>query len=552
MTEFSFIHAADLHLDAPFRGLRASRPDPGRAAGAKRLDRLLRDATFLALDRLVDLCIRSGADFLLLAGDVYNSAESSLRARLALRDAFVRLEAAGMEVFLAHGNHDPLPEGKAVIPWPDNVRVFGKQVGVCAARRRGGERSSGAALALVHGISHAGPREGRNLARLFRRAPIGPTALAGPDPFQIGLLHCALADLSGAHEAYAPCAFGDLAAADLDYWALGHVHAARLLDSRGRPLSGGEDRVFAAYSGSAQGLHINENGAHGCLLVRVDAGKTARVTRVPLAPLRWEQMTVEPGPETEDIPCLERLLLERLEEFAPGRDRAEPGQGCPAPAVPSAGRNSDREALFDLAPEPASVPNRDVAPGGEGRSASPPAHGYLPEAVLVRLVLAGRSPLNHELREPGALEALREHLEAALSGSGVWIHDGIVATRPLVDVRAAASRPDLAGEILRAGFALRDDPAALSRMAEPALAPLFQRARLRKATVAPDAAELAVLLEEAAFVCLDLLGAGAGELEEGGTGDREAVLPEQGTPEESPGALVSPSAALPGNGTEGG
>ena len=105
MTEFSFVHAADLHLDAPFRGLSdsllADAGGQGRpSAERKTLARLLREASFLALERLTAFCILSGADFLLLAGDVYNAAESSLKARLALRDAFLRLKEHGIAVFL--------------------------------------------------------------------------------------------------------------------------------------------------------------------------------------------------------------------------------------------------------------------------------------------------------------------------------------------------------------------------------------------------------------------------------------------------------------------
>lgn len=469
MTEFTFVHAADLHLDAPFRGLRQTLPDDARTVAAKKLVRLLREATFIALERLTDLCIQTNADFLLLAGDVYNSAESSLRARLALRDAFLRLEGAGIRVFLAHGNHDPLQDETA-IPWPDNVTVFGNRVTTCVAGRRGEGPETDQPLALVHGISHSGPREGRNLARLFKRRP---HTLLDPDMYQIGLLHCALADMSGAHEAYAPCAFADLVEAEMDYWALGHVHAPRLLDRRGRPLPGPEAAAFAAYAGSVQGLNINETGAHGCLLARVDAKGRTVVTPIPLAPVRWEQIVLEPGSDIAGIPSLERLLLDRLETFAP--------------QSPLSGQ--------ELA--------------GNGATAddnSAPPLGHAPEAVIVRVSLRGRTSLNHELRKPDAAATLRERLEAELSGIGVWVREILVATRPLLDVDAVAARPDLAGEAMRAGLALCADPEHLARTAERTLAPLFQRARLRKLVTEPDAGELAALAEEAAFLCLDLLG----------------------------------------------
>ena len=52
-----FAHAADLHLDSPFKGLRAAAPD--QVADA------LYAATFKAWDKIVDLCIAEQLDALL-------------------------------------------------------------------------------------------------------------------------------------------------------------------------------------------------------------------------------------------------------------------------------------------------------------------------------------------------------------------------------------------------------------------------------------------------------------------------------------------------------
>lgn len=477
MTAFSFIHAADLHLDAPFRGLGVLSGHEGFAP-----QQVLRRATFLALERLTEACITSGADFLLLAGDVYNSADSSLRARLALRDAFVRLEEAGIGVFLAHGNHDPLQTERGAVPWPDNVHVFGSETGCRAAFTRNG----GAAVALVHGVSHAGPAEARNLAATFKRKAPSPSE---PDIFQIGLLHCALAGVSSGagycHEAYAPCTFAHLAEAELDYWALGHVHACRLFDHRGRPLPspmpgpGNADttrkngiadppasRTAAAYSGSTQGLHVNESGPHGCLLVRVDARGRTRVEGIPLAPVQWESLTLEPGPDLVELPALESLLIEGLEALAP-------------------------------------------APPNPGQETTPV---FPPQTVAVRVILAGQSPLHAEFAHPDSVEELRLRLGRELAPSGIWIRDMDAGLTPVIDLDAARLRPDFAGEVLRLAAGLEGD--ALLHTASKALDPLFKRPRLRKDSTPPEPEELAALVNEAALLCLDLLGPNAEAAEE--------------------------------------
>ena len=71
MESLRFVHAADLHLDSPFRGI--------AEASARVRDRL-QSATLHALSRVVDHTIHSKADFLIIAGDIYDSKDRNLRA----------------------------------------------------------------------------------------------------------------------------------------------------------------------------------------------------------------------------------------------------------------------------------------------------------------------------------------------------------------------------------------------------------------------------------------------------------------------------------------
>ena len=63
MTAWKFVHAADIHLDSPMLGL-----EQHEGAPAERL----RGATRKALENLVTLCIQEEAEFLLIAGDLYD------------------------------------------------------------------------------------------------------------------------------------------------------------------------------------------------------------------------------------------------------------------------------------------------------------------------------------------------------------------------------------------------------------------------------------------------------------------------------------------------
>ena len=116
MDGLRFIHAADLHLDSPFRGI-------GDAAPA--LKNRLQSATLAALRRVIDHTIQSSADFLIVAGDIYDSKDRSLRALVSFRREMERLAERNVPVFIVHGNHDPLNGWGSGFQLPPNVITFG-------------------------------------------------------------------------------------------------------------------------------------------------------------------------------------------------------------------------------------------------------------------------------------------------------------------------------------------------------------------------------------------------------------------------------------------
>lgn len=257
MERVRYVHAADLHLDTPFRGL-SSLPGAEQA---------LTNATFAALDSLAALCERERPDFLVLAGDIYDQEERSIRAQLALRDFCARLAASGIRVFITHGNHDPLSSRLDAINWPENTVVFGSEPASSPVE------SNGETIALVHGASHAQNPENRNLAQLFRRRE-------DLDCFQIGVLHCNV-DGAVSEDRYAPCSLEDLLKTGLDAWALGHAHARRVLN----------EQPFIAYSGNTQGLSPNEGAPRGCYLVdaeRRDGAWNCAAEFFELGPVSWQ------------------------------------------------------------------------------------------------------------------------------------------------------------------------------------------------------------------------------------------------------------------------
>ncbi|SHN67615.1 metallophosphoesterase family protein [Desulfovibrio litoralis] len=291
MKTFTFIHAADLHLDSilPLAKFSLNDPDSDLEIDnkfnklCKKYKKLSEDAVFIAFKNLIELCLVEKVDFLVLSGDLYHQADGSLKAYYALKNAFVALNNAGIAVFIAHGNHDHLKinssdlqensEIKNILQWESNVKVFGNKL------QRLEFCKDNECLALLHGISHAKNAETQNLGKDFNRQE--PTLLK-PDCFQIGVLHCTIGK-SDEHERYAPCNLSDLIGSRLDYWALGHIHKRQVLC----------EQPAIHYPGSLQGLHINETGQHGCLLVKVNELGQSLVTFKALAPVQWELINID-------------------------------------------------------------------------------------------------------------------------------------------------------------------------------------------------------------------------------------------------------------------
>ncbi|MFO1541111.1 MAG: metallophosphoesterase [Chloroflexota bacterium] len=281
-----FLHAADLHLDSPFRGLTAVAPAPIAAQ--------LAEATVGAWGRIVALAIAERVDCVVVAGDVFESESRTIRAQLAFADGLWELDRAGIASFVVTGNHDPLSGWEASVALPPSCRRFGADaVEVHPLVRDGVE------IAHIHGISYPRRDVRENLAARFRALPGGP--------FSIGLLH---ANVGGRpeHEDYAPCSVADLVASGIDYWALGHIH---------RPALVRADAPTVVYPGNPQGRDFGETEPRGVVLATVGDDRRVHVEQRTLDAIRWTERTIGIG----GLASLTHLA-EAIEEEADGARRA--------------------------------------------------------------------------------------------------------------------------------------------------------------------------------------------------------------------------------------
>lgn len=253
----TFLHAADVHLDSPLRGLE-------RYEGAP-VERI-RGASRRAFERLVELAIDRRVDFVLIAGDLYDGDWPDYNTGLYLVRQLARLRDAGIPVVMIAGNHDAANHMTRTLRLPSDVRLLSDRQPETFVFDGLGVK--------VHGQSFARRDISENLSKNYPRAD--------PGCVNIGLLHTALSGNED-HERYAPCDLDDLRGPGYDYWALGHIHKRDVPSLA--PLT--------VFPGNIQGRHARETGEKGCVLVTVDRHEPAAHEFHRLDVVRWERCRVD-------------------------------------------------------------------------------------------------------------------------------------------------------------------------------------------------------------------------------------------------------------------
>ncbi|MDB5523071.1 MAG: calcineurin-like phosphoesterase protein [Rhizobium sp.] len=255
---FRFVHTADIHLDSPLRSLSLRNAD---------LASLIGDATRQALIGIVDLCLAEQVDALIIAGDLYDGDQTSMKTARFLASQMERLHRAGIQVFTIRGNHDALSKITQELVLPPTVKIFGGRAEAVEFRKEG--------LGIaIHGISFSKPQAPDSLLPKYK-----PPA---SDAVNIGIMHTSLAGAPG-HDAYAPCNVSDLHASGFAYWALGHIH--QRADHRGA--------ATVIMPGMPQGRDINEAGEKTVSLVTIGDDRSVTVEERLTGIAQFERIGVD-------------------------------------------------------------------------------------------------------------------------------------------------------------------------------------------------------------------------------------------------------------------
>jgi len=258
MQKIKFIHVADLHLDSPFKGI---------TTVSKELGKKLKESTFTAFHRVIEKAINEQVDFVIIAGDIFDLEDRSIRAQVRFKNELNRLIDANIGVFICFGNHDFVSNRKSDFHFNEQVVIFGPR-----PEQKKFHTQAGVDVYL-YGFSYD--------TRHVVDRKIEQYEKGKEEGFHIGILHGQL-ESNKEHDTYAPFTIQELVDKEMDYWALGHIHKRQVLHM--------EPPII--YPGNIQGRHKNEQGAKGAYLVELHS-KEVKLDFFETSDIIWETMEID-------------------------------------------------------------------------------------------------------------------------------------------------------------------------------------------------------------------------------------------------------------------
>jgi len=254
-----FIHTADwqLGMKAAHVGSAASRVREERLAAARRVVAVARD---------------HGAEFVLLAGDVFE--DNGVERALVQKVADI-LGGSRVPVYLIPGNHDPLTPGSV---WEHPAWKSMEHVHVLREEKP---------VEIPGGVLYPCPAKDKR----SRKDPTAWIASAETGAIRIGLAHGTVEGVPQPEPDH-PIPRDSAARAGLDYLALGHWHSTATY-----PASDGSLRM--AYSGTHETTSFGERDSGNVLVVEITGpGAAPAIGPVRTGGLTWkviEKDVREPG-----------------------------------------------------------------------------------------------------------------------------------------------------------------------------------------------------------------------------------------------------------------
>lgn len=282
-----FIHLADAHLDSPFLGL--------SFLPSTQFDEI-RKTTQESFTKIVDGAIKNDVDLVLIAGDTFDSIHPSPQSQIFLNNQLQRLVEHKIQTVMILGNHDYINPQELLLPQSSYFKLLGKNQTVEQIELI---TKTGFKYRVV-GFSY---QENHIETDKVLDFPSKQDSV-----FTFGLMHAGQKMGNKQQDTYAPFTLAEVKDLNYDYFALGHIHLRQILS----------ERPLVVYSGNIQGRHINESGAKGYELGKIDEESyQVKIEFVPTAPLIWQRVKVTIGQainQTDLIHLIQNALNEQAKQ----------------------------------------------------------------------------------------------------------------------------------------------------------------------------------------------------------------------------------------------
>lgn len=247
-----FIHTADIHLGKSFAFL-----------GNK--GSLLREAQIATLGKIANLAQSESVDFVIIAGDLFESNEISARLVRMTTDILKNIDPT--PILISPGTHDLLDEGsiyKRKEFRGTNIKVFGidgKDINVrdVAIHGRANDTKQGG----IHPLSELKPDTEARFNIAVIHASVEIEGKANPDDYLVSTK--------------------EIATSKMDYIAMGHWHRMNDFSNKG---------ISAWYSGSPEATKFDEADKAGSMLM-VYLGEETTVEPIKVGQYKWLDKTLD-------------------------------------------------------------------------------------------------------------------------------------------------------------------------------------------------------------------------------------------------------------------
>ena len=225
MKQVSFIHMADLHLDAPFSSL----VDPDKA-------NIRRSELEGCLQKIIERVIAQNIDILIISGDFFEA--SSVRGTTILTVKNLFSELYRTEIIISPGNHDGLGNNSyyQAIEWGSNVHILEDAQQVLYLEKYN---------TCIYNLGTTG-----DVAKDY---PLLLGKDIRSDKFNFLVFHGTV-DMPFEEENYNSITSKELFSLGMDYVALGHMHCFSRFEN---------GKTIIINPGSPEPMGFDEEGSHG-------------------------------------------------------------------------------------------------------------------------------------------------------------------------------------------------------------------------------------------------------------------------------------------------